>query len=212
MKRVGSILAISWLASGAVLLDRVAIVVNNRVIKDSDVNRDLRVTQFQNRVPLDTGPAARKEAAGRLIDQMLIRREFELSQYHEASPADAEKLLAHLRQQAGGTAGYSAALTRYGITEDEVRRQLAWQMTVLNFIEQRFRPGVLIADEDVQKYFDQHAAEFRARAGGKPVVLSDVSGEIENLLAEERVNRDFFAWLEQARKQANIRYVEADLK
>ncbi len=200
-------------ASPATILDRIAIVVNNQIIKDSDIDRDIRVTDFLNGVRLDLGQEARKEAANRIIDQTLIRREIQVAQYAAAKPEESQQLLAEVRKQRYSQPGaYTAALARYGITEEQLKGQVAWQVTVLHFIEQRFRPGVMIPDEEVQKYFDSHAAELRRQAGGKPVTLDDVRANIEEQLSGERVNRDFFNWLEQARKEAQIRYLETELK
>lgn len=191
------------------MIDRIAIVVINRVIKDSDIDRDLRVTSLLNGDRLEPTPATRKQAANRLIDQTLIRREIEVAQYPEANPKEVEQMLAQIRKQRGG--GYQEALKRYGVTEAQLKRQLAWQITVLHFIEQRFRPGVLVSDEDVQQYYQQHTAEF-GQSGGKPTTLDDVRGKVEEQLTGERVNQQFFAWLEQTRKETEIKFHETELK
>ncbi len=47
----------------SVVIDRIAIVVNNSIIKDSDIARDLRLTDFLNGDPLNLDPEARKKAA-----------------------------------------------------------------------------------------------------------------------------------------------------
>ena len=46
-------------------------------------------------------------------------------------------------------------------TEDQLRRYLQWQLTVLRFIDQRFRPGVLVTEEEVRAYYDEHRAELQ---------------------------------------------------
>jgi hypothetical protein len=199
-------------AHAAVTLDRIAIVVENQPVKDSDIERDIRVTAFLNGDRPDVGPDARKQAASRLIDQALIRGEIELAQYPEATSAEIQGMLAQVRKRFGSQAAYTAALARDGLTDAKVKTQLGWQITVLHFIEQRFRPGVMIPDQDVQTYFERHASEFRSKAGGKPVALTDVREDIETQLAGERVNQEFFGWLEQKRKDAHIKYLEAELK
>jgi peptidyl-prolyl cis-trans isomerase SurA len=213
MRLAGVLALIVSAAPSATILDRIAVVVNNQIVKDSDIDRDVRVTEFLNGVTLDLSAAARKEAASRLIDQTLIRREIEVAQYPGANPAETQQLLDLLRKQRYAEPGaYAAAMARYGITPEQLKRQVAWQATVLHFIEQRFRPGVLIPDEEVQKYFESHAAEFRQASGGKAVTIEEVRPRIEEQLSGERVNREFFNWLEQARKEAQIRYLETELK
>lgn len=194
------------------VLDRIAIVVNKQIIKDSDIERDIRLTALLNGDRLDLSPAARKQAASRLIDQTLIRREMEVAQYPPAKPEEAEQMLDRLRKQRLSSDNlYNAALEQYGITNGQLRRQLEWQTTVLHFIEQRFRPGVMVSDEDIEFYFKHHPSEFR-RAGVKPVTLADARDAIEQQLTGERVNQQFFSWLEQSRKEAAIKYLEPELQ
>ncbi len=214
MQRASALALIALVAAWpATLLDRIAIVVNDKIIKDTDISRDIRVTHFVNGVALDLSAASRKEAANRLIDQTLIRREIEVAQYPQATPAETQRLMDQvIKQRYGKPETYTAALARYGITAEQLQRQLAWQVTVLHFIEQRFRPGVMVSDAEVQKYFESHAAELRRQAGGKPVTLDGARSGIEDQLAGERVNREFFHWLEQARKEAQIRYLETGLE
>jgi hypothetical protein len=207
------VLSLGLAAQAAVLLDRIAVVVADRVLKDSDIDRDLRITAFLNGTPVPTGTAARKQAASRLIDQALIRREIEVGQYPEASPGEVRGMLAQVRKQRFPTdAAFTGAIAKAGLTEAQLRDQLAWQITVLHFIEQRFRPAVMVRDEDVQKYFAEHAAELRRAAGAGPVTLDTERGHIEERLAEEQVNKDFFAWLDDERKAAKVKYLEPELQ
>ncbi len=62
----------------AVIIDQIAIVVGSSIIKDSDIGRDIRVTDFLNKEPLNFSNAARKESASRLMDQIFIRHEINL--------------------------------------------------------------------------------------------------------------------------------------
>ena len=179
-----------------VVLDRMALIVNDKVIKASEIDRDLRVTSFINETPLEFTPAARKKAADRLIEQALIRREVNVANYPPATDQELNELLAQLKKQRG--ARFASELKRYGITEEQLRKQLAWQITVLHFIEQRFRPGVQITDADVQDFLKKHVKMTREQA--------------EQQIAGERVNTEFFNWLDRARKRATVEYREAALK
>ena len=50
-------------AVNAEIVDRIAIIVNKHMVKDSDIDFDLRATAFLNNQPLPQSPAARKDAA-----------------------------------------------------------------------------------------------------------------------------------------------------
>ena len=47
----------------AVIIDRIAVRVGNAIIKDSDIDRIVRVTEFLNDEPLNLSDKARRDAA-----------------------------------------------------------------------------------------------------------------------------------------------------
>lgn len=125
-------------------VDRIAVVVDKTVFTEGEMLEDLRLTQFLNRQPLDTSPAARREAAEHLVDQELIRREMELGSFTPPSSAEADDMLRQLRQQNfPNAAAFRAALDRYGITEEQLKQRLLRQLTAIRFTQSRFRvlPG-----------------------------------------------------------------------
>ena len=71
------------------IIDRIAITVGNQVITESQIDEELRITAFLNRDKLDVSDDARKQAANRLIDQALVKREMELSHYPFPQAVDA---------------------------------------------------------------------------------------------------------------------------
>ena len=78
----------------AVIIDRISIVVENRIVKESDIKRDIRVTSFLNNETPDLSLPSEKKAANRLIDQLFIRREIELGDYPTATLQQADQQLA----------------------------------------------------------------------------------------------------------------------
>ena len=200
------------LAAWAVVIDQIAIVIGDSIIKDSDIDRDIRGTDFMNGVPLDLGNAARKKAASRLIDQVFIRREIELGDYPDASWKQTDQQIQRLERQRFKTeAAFDAALKRYGFNEVDLRTLLQWQLTILSFIDIRFKPAVLVMDEDIQKYYNEHATELAREHPGKSS-LDDLREQIRQTRTEEGINKQFFAWLDQQRKNNNVQYLEASLK
>ncbi len=131
------------LSANAVIVDRIAVIAGERAIKDSDIQREIRVVSFINGEPADFGPESRKAAAQRLIDQMLVRRDIESARYAGADPAEVNKLFAQVRGRYKTDAQFQAALAQAGISADELRRAITWQVTVLRFVEQRFRSAAV---------------------------------------------------------------------
>ena len=192
--RLTVLLLLGFAARGGVVIDRVAVIVGKHVVKLSDIDRDLRVTAFLNRQPLVENAEARRKAAERLIDQQIIRDELATGGYSRPTDADAEAMLRQVRVK--------QSLAQYGLTEDELRPHLLWQLTVLRFIEQRFQPGVMVTDDQVRGYYDRHPEVRKASS-------AIAAPEIRKTLEGEQVNAQFEAWLDEARKGQRVEFREA---
>jgi parvulin-like peptidyl-prolyl isomerase len=195
----------------AVVIDRIAVVIGKSIVKQSDIDRDMRVTEFLNGEPLKLDAAARKAAANRLIDQVFIRREIMLRDYPQATVKDAERQLANLRKEKyRSDEAFSQALRRYGLDPLELRTQFQWQLTVLQFIDARFRPAAYVSDSEIETYYREHGAALRRQTG--KTSLADLRQDITNLITGEKVNKLFFTWLDEQRKDAKINYLEQGLQ
>jgi hypothetical protein len=195
------------LSASVVVVDRIAVIVGNHAIKASDVERDVRLTDFMNRRPLDLSAAARKQAAERLIDQQILRTEIATGGYTRATGAETEGFQRQIeRDRFGGSAAQMRAeLARHGLTEDELREYLLWQLTVLKFLEQKFRPGVSVSDQDVRSYYDQHVSELK-REHPKDSSFEALQSAVRSTLEGEAVNREFENWIGEARKRTRVEY------
>lgn len=213
-----------WLASGvcsvwtccalldATVIDRIAITVANQVITASQVDEEVRVTEFLNREKLDLSPAEKKAAAGRLIDQALIKREMELSHYPLPELSESDRELKDFESRYESPKAFEEALRDYGITETALREHLRWQLTVLRFIDYRFRPGIQIQDGDIQSYYQQQLLKWREQ-GVQPVPsLDDERAQIEEILTQQQIDESLDHWLADARMQASIRYLDDTLR
>ncbi len=191
----------------AAIIDRIAIVIGNSIVKDSDINRDIRVVSFLNGQKPDFDTASRRTAASRLIDQALIRREIEVGEYQRVPESDAVRMLDDMQKERFHTpALFDRVLTNDGLTRDQLKQYLLWQLTVLRFIDQRFRPTVLVTDDDVEKSYRDHADQYRNKT------LESVRDQIRQTLVDERINKVFDSWLNGRRKAANIQYREESLR
>ena len=177
---------------GAVIVDRVAITVGNKVITESEIDLRIRLTAFENDEKPDLGPTSRRQAAQRLIDQKLVEREMEVGRYPRAAAEEAKQV----------TAAAALALKDAGLTPGDLARDLAWQQELLTFLSLRFRPAVQVTDQDVEKYFKDKSLQGE---------LNDVRAEIEEKLTGERADKELDLWLQDQRKRTRIEYALKDL-
>jgi hypothetical protein len=207
MRCAGLSLAIVMaLSATADLIDRVAVAVENSVITESEILRQIRLTAFLNKEKPDFSAAAKRATAERLVEQSLVRREIGLSRYLPDRSDAPPDLYKQFRERFGSEAAWNQALRDYNVTDPEVRDAFRWQVTLLDFIDQRFRPGIQVPEEDVRDYYDTQVANKTA-----PEVVpsfEEARDRIERILVEERVNSALDRWLGQARTQLRIRYKE----
>jgi hypothetical protein len=189
--------------AGAEIIDRVAVTVDKRVITESEIVRQIRITAFLNNEQPDFSAPNKRVMADRLVEQVLIRRELESTGYSAPAPA-ATTGYDEIKRRFKDDAAYDQALKRYGITDADVREALEWQATLLDFIEQRFRPGVQIPESEIRDYYDQHISVNP----GKLPDFEDAREDIEKILSAQRVDNALDRWLGQARTQSRIRYTQ----
>jgi hypothetical protein len=206
MRTLSAFLLVSMAIGTAEIVDRISVVVDSHAIKHSDILREIRLTDFLNRDKLDFSVAEQKKAASRLVDQSVIRIELDAERFAAPDASEAESLLQQVKKQFGGDAAYRRALQRYGITEPVLKQHLLWQITVLRFANLRFGAGEAVSDADVREYYQKHLREFK---GGD---VDSLRQQISDTIAGDRVNQQFFAWLDQSRKDTRIVFNEEDLQ
>jgi peptidyl-prolyl cis-trans isomerase SurA len=194
------------------IIDRIAISAGNQVITESQIDEEVRVTQFLNVEKLDLSAGEKKKAAGRLIEQALVKREMELSRYPLPPLSDADKQLEMLKAGYASEAQFQDALRTDGITEDALRHRLWWQLTLLRFVEFRFRPGIQIQDSDVQEYYKQQVAKWRNERLKSIPSFEEERVQIEEILTQQHVDEAMDRWLSEVRMQVSIRYRDESLQ
>jgi outer membrane translocation and assembly module TamA len=214
MKNLGRsllLVACSVLAA-AEIIDRIAISAGNQAITESQIDEEVRLTAFLNGEKVDLSSAERKKAADRLIEQALVKREMELSRYPLPPMSDAEKQLEALKKGYASEAQFDNKLRSYGITEDELSKRLFWQLTVLRFVEFRFRPGIQIQDSDVRAYYKKESDKWQQEGTKTIPSLEQARSQIVDILTEQRIDEALDSWLKEARRQAAIRYLDESLQ
>jgi hypothetical protein len=116
--------------ASATIVDRIAIVVGNKIVTDSEIDLRIRLTAFENGAPPDFSLTSRRIAAERLIDQKLVEREMDVGHYPRS---DTDERAA---------AADEKSLAQYGLTRADLETDLARQNTLLGFLNLRFRPVV----------------------------------------------------------------------
>jgi peptidyl-prolyl cis-trans isomerase SurA len=198
--------------AAADVIDRIAITVANQVITASQIDEEVRVTAFLNNEKLDLSPGEMKKAAARLIDQALIKREMDLSRYPLPALSEADGALKDFKIHYSNPGGFPQALREYGITEAELQQHLWWQLTVLRFVDYRFRPGIQVPDDDIEAYYQQQLRKWKEQGVQPAPSLSDERTQIEEILTQQQIDDSLDHWLVESRNQVPVRYLDEALK
>src|SRR5688500_17450070 len=110
-------------ATAGEVIDRIAVTINNGVITESQILRQIRITAFLEGEKPDFSAESKRRTADRLVEQALIRREIETSRYITA-PASSKALYDDLRRRYNDESEYARALKEYGISDEEIQQAI----------------------------------------------------------------------------------------
>jgi peptidyl-prolyl cis-trans isomerase SurA len=206
--------------TAVVVLDRVVAVVNNQAILDSDIEEEIRLSVLDpGRGGL--GVLTRKRALEQLIERSLIQQQIREEDEQAANPSQSEvdarlaeirkELPACVRENCASDAGWKAFLTAHGLTPERVEAYLRYRVEILRFIEQRFRQGISISQQEIETYYHDTLLPQYAKGEAIPP-LDKVSPRIQEILLQQRVNVLFDDWLTNLRKQGDIEVLDPALE
>jgi len=205
-------------AAGAgqrVALDRVVVVVNGDLILQSDVEAEQRFAAFQ---PFrDQSAVTQEQLVERLIDRDLILQQLHLQPEPPIPDAEVDAQLATLRKSipecaayhCETDAGWEKFAAAQGFTLAEVRDRWRLRMEVLRFIEQRFRMGIRISQEDIDGYYHETLVPGYRKQNTTPPAEAAVSDRIQEILLQQQVTALMNDWLKTLRAQGSVRIVKA---
>lgn len=197
----------------AEIVDRVAIYSGTQVITELQLDEAMRVTAFLNRAPVVRTTGARRAAADRLIDQMLVEREMRLNRYPLPGVADVDKYFDRVKKQFGTNQEFEKQLQKYDLTDAVLRSHLSLQLTLLRFVDYRFRPEVAVSSSDISKYYQANLQAWTAEHGdAPPPSLSAASKGIRDILTARQADKALDDWLKENRKQMHLVYLDRALE
>jgi peptidyl-prolyl cis-trans isomerase SurA len=204
----------------AVVLDRVVAVVNRRVILASDVDDEMQLSVLDpNRV--GQGAPTRQRALEQLISRALIEQQIRQEDEQTAEPPAKElaarlheiraELPACVRAHCASDAGWKAFLAAHGLTPQRVEAYMRRRLEVLRFIEQRFRQGIQISQQQIATYYTDTLLPQYALGEAAPT-LAQVAPRIQEILLEQQVNALLDDWLANLRKEGDVEILDPALE
>ncbi len=222
------LLADAWLGGTAqnnqsqmpVVLDHVVAVVNHQAILASDLDEEMRLSV------LDPGRSnrsrlTRQSVLNLLISRMLIQQQIRRDDLQNAEPTqdDINARIAELRkelpacvhQNCETEAGWKAFLEEHDLTEQRVEAYFRYRIEILGFIEQRFRSGIHIPQQDIEDYY-KNTLLPEYKPGETVPTLEKVAPRIEEVLLQQHVTALFDEWMTNLRNQGDVEVLDPSLE
>jgi len=199
-----------------VVLDHIVALVNDEPILESDVQQELHMATFVpglSNAHEASGENARTNAIARLIDRALISAQEQWQTPTAVTDAELSADITELQRRIPDCAqnkcatpeGWAAVLKSHGFTPSGFSERWRTRMTMLRFIEQRFRVGIRIRPEEIDNYYRTVLTPQYVAVHATPPPLSSVSNRIEQLLLEQHISSLLEDWLKQLRTEGNVR-------
>jgi len=205
------ILVLVAAAARAEIVDRLIAVAGSRVITWSDVLWEARYQAFLlGQEPPGPDALAQKEAREpileRLIDQRLLEQDRNALPFSSPEESATQRRFEEVRQRFFSPEAYREALARYGLAEAELRERLERETNLMAFTESRLRPQVRLDSAETERYYQEiFSAELRRQGQTTIPPLAEVREQIEQVLAEQQVNRRLDEWLRDLRARLGVR-------
>lgn len=205
--------------SGArpVVLDRVVAVINRQVLLQSDVDAEMHFAALEPPEPGESDTPER--AMSRLIDRVLILQQMNEQQFDpNLSDAAVEKSLTEQRAHLSGcskyscttAAGWNAFLAEHDLTNQEVIEHWRERMTILRFIDLRFRSGIRISPASIADYYAKSVVPAFAEKHEPAPPLKAVSARIQELLLQKQMNGMLQNLLNDLRQEGNLQILDPE--
>jgi hypothetical protein len=190
------------------VIDRIVATVNGRIILQSDWDEALSYEALLSGRALSFfSDEDRRAVLDRLIDQELLAEQMKSASFKHASEEDAAAEIAEARKlhpDAATAEGWQALLVRYGITEKALTDHVEQQLDLMRLVDAHLRPAVQIDSKSIEAYYrDKFVPQLR-QSGSGDVPLADVSGQIREILTQEKVSELMASWLQSLRAESKV--------
>ncbi len=195
------------------IIDRLAITVGNQVITEMQIDEELRVTALLNHeTSVVRSLELRRDAADRMVEQLLIKIEMQLSRYTLPDSNKIERYYQQTEEANGGAAEFDKTLRSFNLTPEILRSHIELILTESNFVDVRFRPDVTVSDSDVEAAYQSRMAIWKQTHSGTPPTLESSRDSLRAMLVEERTDAALNNWLAESRKRVRLIYLDKTLE
>jgi peptidyl-prolyl cis-trans isomerase SurA len=153
--------------SHAVTVDRIVAIVNGEIITTSDLQSAAARARLGLLTLAPDGKASRGTVSEQEVLEQLIDQKLQLQLARKkgitVEPDEIEKAVEDVKQKNGLTtdAALQKALQEEHSSLDQYKNGLKDQILILKLVNREVRSGVILSDQDIRAYYEEHPERFR---------------------------------------------------
>jgi hypothetical protein len=190
----------------AVTLDRIAAVVGDEIVLESEVTKLVALQVVAPRAN-ESAKAYRERVLDERITDLLRERELRKTGGLEPDRAEVEARLALLSDRLSAARGktFEEILASAGITREEAIAHVRKGLALETFTRERLAPSLRITDAEMRAYYDGPFKEEALAAGLETLPpYPEVADGIRELLRERKLNEAIGRWTDELRQSTRI--------
>jgi hypothetical protein len=181
------------------LLDQIAARVESDIILLSEVR-----TLSRYQVLVDGKAESDAAILDRLIDQWIVRSEADTARFPHPTDVEIAHGVEHLLASFASPEEFGGRKKQSELSDKEIRRMVAEQLYLSNYLDSRFRPAVQVDAKQVEDFYQQSVVP-RAKAHNQAPPPLDASREyIQEALVQRGINDQAEVWLKESRARLHV--------
>jgi parvulin-like peptidyl-prolyl isomerase len=177
-------------------IDRIVARVDVDIVLLSDVKALERYQQL-----VDGKSESDAQVLDRLIDQWIVRNEADTAQFPHPTPDAIDKGVERVRDSFTSPEEYESKKRDVGLTDADVRKMVASQLYLSNYLDSRFRPSVHIEAKDIQDFYEKAVIPRAQARGQEPPSLDAAKDVIREALVQTGIDEQANRWLAESRSR-----------
>ncbi|MGC2527204.1 MAG: hypothetical protein WA639_05630 [Candidatus Acidiferrum sp.] len=192
-------LATATLVKAQEVVDRIVARVENDIILLSDVQELQRYQEL-----VDGKSESGSAILDRLIDQWIVRSEADLSLFPRPNESEIDRGVSRVEKSFASPAEYEDRKKQSGLTDAEVRKIVASQLYLSNYLDSRFRPSAQVDEKAIEDFYQNKVMPTAKERGQTPPTLDASREVIQEALIQSNITDQADRWLKESRDRLHI--------